>query len=306
MKHFLRGLVVLLAMAAFVSESQAAKGGGKAALDAPSLSCGAGTSGTSIDIVVTAGASGAPAGVTIHWILQSELDAHGGNWGEAENEPSYCQGSFSGNAKGNAYRLDPGESVTIKLGEGLFTTPGASSACENTALDCGQAYAFRTFAHGNSTSGRSAWSSTKTCSTQSCDGGGGGDTDDGEQFGCTVMRDVWLDLGPSGNFYLWPINGMTLGNVFYTDFQAESILAAPAGTNGLVALAQELIAAKLNIANGASPSSVAFSLTSADTLIGSLVIPPVGTGTLPLSATSTLTTRFNLYNNGIVGPGPCE
>jgi len=57
-----------------------------------------------------------------------------------------------------------------------------------------------------------------------------------------------------------------------------SILRQPVRGNGLVLLAYQLIAAKLNIANGADGSCIEQTLANADAFIGDLLVPPVGTG----------------------------
>jgi hypothetical protein len=100
------------------------------------------------------------------------------------------------------------------------------------------------------------------------------------------------------------VTSLTLGTVSYTDLQIQSILDTPG--NGLVALAHQLIAAKLNVANGADDSAIAGAIVAADALIGGLVVPPVGTGTLAPSATSTLTSTLDSFNQGVIGPGHCE
>ena len=73
-----------------------------------------------------------------------------------------------------------------------------------------------------------------------------------------------------------------LGTVNYNQAELLLILDQPTQGNGLVSLAHQLIAAKLNAAAGTSvPASVATAIANADTLIGGLVVPPVGGGTLP-------------------------
>jgi len=99
---------------------------------------------------------------------------------------------------------------------------------------------------------------------------------------------------------------MMLGTVTYADLQLQSIFGQSAGGNGLISLAHQLIAAKLNIANGADGSAVAATIAAADSMIGGVVVPPVGAGFLAPSATSTMTTTLNNYNNGLVGPGHCQ
>jgi hypothetical protein len=75
--------------------------------------------------------------------------------------------------------------------------------------------------------------------------------------------------------------------------------------NGLVSLAHQLIAAKLNIENGADPSAAASAIAAADALIGWLAVPPIGDDYLDPSVTSSLTQTLDDYNNGVIGPGHC-
>jgi hypothetical protein len=85
-----------------------------------------------------------------------------------------------------------------------------------------------------------------------------------------------------------------------------AILDNPAQGNGLVILTHQLIAAKLNIANGADPSAVQQAITDADAMVAGLVIPPIGNGYLPASQTSVLTETLTEYNEGTIGPGHCN
>ncbi len=121
--------------------------------------------------------------------------------------------------------------------------------------------------------------------------------------GCTLTQGYWKNHPGS-----WPVAGLTLGSVLYTQSQLLSILGEPVTGNGLVSLAHQLIAAKLNQAAGAPvPSVVATAIAAADAMIGSLVIPPVGGGYLHPSGTGTLTCTLDQYNNGCTpgGPGHC-
>jgi isocitrate dehydrogenase len=91
----------------------------------------------------------------------------------------------------------------------------------------------------------------------------------------------------------------------YTKSQLLSILNESVGGNGLISLSQQLIAAKLNAAAGTTvPANVAMAITDADALIGGLVVPPVGSGFLSTSSTSSLTTTLDIYNNGDTPGGP--
>ena len=101
----------------------------------------------------------------------------------------------------------------------------------------------------------------------------------------------------------WPVTQLQLGNVTYNQQQLLSILSQPVRGNGLVSLAHQEIAAKLNIANGADDSCIAQTLAEADALIGNLVIPPVGTGFLPPTGYER---SLSLYNEGSLCAPACE
>jgi hypothetical protein len=127
--------------------------------------------------------------------------------------------------------------------------------------------------------------------------------------GCTVTQGFWKTHGPAAkgnNTNEWPVTSLTLGNRSYTAAELQSIFDAAVKGNGLISLAHQLIAAKLNIADGASaPTAVLTAIGDADALIGNLVVPPVGNGSLAPSVTSTLTGILGGYNEGDTGPGHC-
>lgn len=118
--------------------------------------------------------------------------------------------------------------------------------------------------------------------------------------GCTLTQGYWKNHADQ-----WAVQSLTLGTVNYNQTQLLSILNRPVQGNGLISLSYQLIAAKLNIAAGASvPPGVATAIASADALIGGLVVPPVGSGSLPTSTTSSLTSTLDTYNNGNAPGGP--
>jgi hypothetical protein len=283
----------------------------KPALTAPSLQCYSST-GASITLRVTGtGNAGAPAGFSIQYMTLADYTANG--WpADSDNPPAgstFCKASFSGNASGYNYALASGAFINVTLGDTLFDTPGASSPCEGVALTCGTSYVFRTFAHANAQYNKSPFSANTTCSTSPCGGAG-----------CTLTQGYWKTHGssncnPSGGDDLWPAdiqtNGMFLGTVHYEDGDLCEILNTTAATkggpaNGLVNLAHQLIAAKLNIANGADGSAVAQAIADADALIGGLIVPSIGSGFLAPSTTSSLVTTLTNYNEGAIGPGHCQ
>ena len=117
---------------------------------------------------------------------------------------------------------------------------------------------------------------------------------------CTLTQGYWKNHADA-----WPVTSVELGTVTYSKAEALQILDTPVAGNGLIALAHQLIATKLNLASG-STNAVAASVTQADALIGGLVVPPVGTGSLTSAQTSALTHALDDYNMGTTGPGHCE
>jgi hypothetical protein len=95
---------------------------------------------------------------------------------------------------------------------------------------------------------------------------------------------------------------ITLGTVSYTQAQLQPILDQSAKGNGLVTLAHQLVAAKLNVAHGADPADAAQAISDADAMIGGLVIPPIGSGYLPPGQTSELVETLTQCNEGTMGP----
>ena len=94
------------------------------------------------------------------------------------------------------------------------------------------------------------------------------------------------------------MNELQLGNVTYDRQQLQSILENAVRSNGLVSLAHQEIAAKLNIANGADGSCIQQTLAEVDALIGDLVIPPVGDGILRSRDVASYVSALTHYNEG--------
>jgi len=309
-----RSLIALVAFVAMIGSgllvnTTTSAAGKKTKMDPPTVTCLSSTQ-VSITLHVCAGVSGAPAGFSIQWMNQADYDVFG--WPTNSDcvladgtpdpscAPSFCKASFSGNANLSRYNLAANACVDVNIGEFLFDE-GASTNCPQ-ALQCGTTYVFRAFAHANSSLNRSDFTANFTCSTLSCGNIGPG---------CTLTQGYWKTHGPVGcatgnNTNTWTVTSLTLGTVSYTDLELCSIFNAPASGNGLIALAHQLIAAKLNIANGADGSAIQASIDAADALIGGLVVPPVGAGSLPNSTTSPLTAALTSYNEGATGPGHCD
>jgi hypothetical protein len=298
--------ILLIAIALIAFANAPASAGKVSKMDKPVISCGT-ASATTIQIGVCGGPNtGAPAGFSLQWITAAQFAAgpdgipgtlDDNTWPESDSG-LLCKASFSGNANGSSYNLGKNACTTVQAGDNLFDDPGASSNCANIPLECGTDYVFRSFAHATSTLFRSDFTANLTCRTAACI----------VAEGCTFTQGYWKTHGPiptGNNSNEWPVTNLTLGTVNYTDLQLQSIFDTPAGGNGLISLAHQLIAAKLNIANGADGTSVAAAIAAADALIGGLVVPPVGSGFLSPSSTSSLTTTLTSFNEGTIGPGHC-
>ena len=92
-----------------------------------------------------------------------------------------------------------------------------------------------------------------------------------------------------------------LGSQTYTKTELLNILNTPSGGDASIILANQLIAAKLNIANGSDPTPVSSTITHADSLLsmfsGKLpyhVKPSSATGQMMVNDGKTL----DDYNNG--------
>jgi len=125
--------------------------------------------------------------------------------------------------------------------------------------------------------------------------------------GCTYTQGYWKTHGPAAtgnNTNEWPVDGLTLGTVAYTADELQTIFnTAPKG-NGLITLAHQLIAAKLNVENGASSGAIDQAIADADALIGGLDI--LGGGTLTPAQVASLVTALTNFNEGTTGPGHCD
>lgn len=244
---------------------------------------------SNIALNVTAGQTGAPAGFSIQWMTLADYVALGNQWpvtSEVPNAqaPSFCKANF-------AYHLLAGQNITVVIGDdGLYDSSNVSSACSGNPLSCNTAYVFRASAL-DSTRGGLRVTDTITCATLWCVGGSS----------CTYSQGYWRNH-PN----VWAVTSLTLGTVTYQAAELMAILDEPARGNGLVVLVHQLIAAKLNIANGADPSAVQQAITDADNMTGALVVPPIGNGYVSPAQTGDLTETLTEYNEGTIGPGHCN
>lgn len=289
MRFRFRASSVGLALASLLLS--AGTGVAQTAMDRPGLDVVGGGHGK-VRLTVTAGPSGIPAGFQVSWMTAEQFALQGSRWASLFG-PGQGWADFTGtgtlNTWGTAavdFKLAPNQSLDIEIGD----TRGETGVSGTIAaeLQPNTAYVFVAVVHGAGMNTDSPLSLTVSHAT----------TTQGED--CTYTIGYWKNHTDR-----WPVSSLTLGSLNYTAAQLLQILNQPVAGNGLVSLAHQLIGAKLNIANGANPSSINSGIAAADALIGGLVVPPVGTGYLAPSATSGLTQDFDDFNNGLSGPNHC-
>jgi hypothetical protein len=103
----------------------------------------------------------------------------------------------------------------------------------------------------------------------------------------------------------WPVSSLTLGSQTYTQAELLSLFETPVKGDASLILADQLIAAKLNIANGSNPTPISATITDADRLLSGFtgklpyhVRPSSGTGQAMVNAATVLQS----YNNGELTP----
>ncbi len=101
------------------------------------------------------------------------------------------------------------------------------------------------------------------------------------------------------------IPGLQLGTVCYHQNELIKILEEPSGgSNGIVALAHQLIAAKLNVLLCGACPVVEQAILDADNLIGNQVVPPFGTGFVDVLDSEPIATILDDYNNDLLDQCP--
>ncbi len=245
-----------------------------------------------LEMTITAGATGAPAGFTIWWVTEATFVLNGSTWPSTLTS-AVSEANFTGTPTLNTYagmpasfQLGSNESINIQMGD-LFDETGVVATDWNE-LETNTSYVFCVFANGDGGAWEQSVNSANLLST----------TTFGDE--CHFTQGFWKNHPAD-----WPLFNLTLGSVNYDQAELLSILNQPAGGNGLLILAHQLIPAKLNLALGAVPAPLGTAVADADALIGALVIPPVGGGSVLASTTSATAEILDDFNNGILGTD-CE
>jgi hypothetical protein len=279
-----RPFVFALALCAVSELPTAQRSRGK--FDPLTVTC-VGSTRSTLFLQVCAGASGAPAGFSIQWIDHTAVPALTcGASGQEALWPSsdggaLCKASLSGTPGCSIYNLTPFECVIIEIGNLDDAQCGVGlSNCGASELECGKEYVFRAFAHANSTRQRSDFSPNLCCSTDPCAPTcvltqgywnthacaypapfvpGTPDPTDVDMNG--VPDNLEGQCGVQGNnpnsaCPADPTTTILIGGIAYTQGDLLCSLDQSGQGNALRILAHQLIAAKLNVLNGASDQGI--------------------------------------------------
>jgi hypothetical protein len=126
------------------------------------------------------------------------------------------------------------------------------------------------------------------------------DDDDDDGAGCTYTIGYWKTHPED-----WPVDEIVIGTKTLSAKKAMAILWTPPKGDPRIILAHQLIAAKLNIANGADPTDVADTIAQADAWLADhegvrCIRGPSRDWGIQLAET------LDDYNNGLLGPGHCD
>lgn len=150
----------------FTGKQIKAQGNHNESFDIPVLTLGEGTTENELQIIVTAGESGAMGGFRLRWMTAEDHAANG--WGDAEElEIEMCQGMFQVNGSGDTFALAASEEFTFNLSEYIEWT---GESCDRS-LTCGLGYVFKVQALNNSGKDglkASDWSNEYNFSTLPC------------------------------------------------------------------------------------------------------------------------------------------
>jgi len=103
----------------------------------------------------------------------------------------------------------------------------------------------------------------------------------------------------------WPVDTLVLGDETYGKAELLALLKRPSRGDASVILAHQLIAAKLNVADGSDPTPIAAALVDSDALLAPHVgrLPYAVKASSPEGRTMTgLAEQLDTYNNGNLTP----
>lgn len=119
-------------------------------------------------------------------------------------------------------------------------------------------------------------------------------------FRCPLPQGYWKN-----NPGAWAVNSLMLGSKTYTKPELLTILNTSARSDASIILAYQLIAAKLNIANGSDPAPISSTIANADSLLSAYAgkLPySVKTSSAAGKAMVNAANMLERYNNGLLTP----
>ncbi|OGO09181.1 MAG: hypothetical protein A2Z66_06330 [Chloroflexi bacterium RBG_13_66_10] len=121
-----------------------------------------------------------------------------------------------------------------------------------------------------------------------------------EDHGCTYTQGYWRNHPEA-----WPQDQIEIGGVAYLDAEAIAILETAPGGDATYILAHQLIAATVNVLNGADPDAVQGTIQEANAW---LEARPLGSAPANPERDRGIELSVALmdYNEGRIGPGQCE
>ena len=117
---------------------------------------------------------------------------------------------------------------------------------------------------------------------------------------CTYSKGYWKNHPEA-----WPVEEIEIGAVTHTKEEALDILKTPPKGDATYILAYQLIAAKLNVANGADLDEIDVTIEEADDWLSA---HPLGSDPSDPDREEgiLLAETLDNYNNGLLGPSHCE
>lgn len=151
-----------------------AQGNHQEAFDIPVLTLGEGTTEDELQIIVTAGETGAKGGFRLRWMTAEDFAING--WGDSEElDIQMCQAQFQVTGNDQSYFLPENGDFTFNLSEFV---EGVEESCDRP-VSCGLSYVFKVQAlnqSGQNGLQKSEWSqiypfSTLICPVMECESG---------------------------------------------------------------------------------------------------------------------------------------
>lgn len=222
-------------------------------LEIPAMTIGEETTATSLEIVIKAGATGAPGGLSVRWMTDEDYQLYG--WNNDEGCHEQLNSKKNG---GEIYNLAANDEFHFFLEDYIS---GEGDSCDR-ALDCGMKYWFKVQAAQDGQNSKSGYSEAIPFSTANCEicpfGKGYWRNHSNDNPGDQI--DAWLDTAYE--------TGMSLGSITYSRSELNDILDMNNSlANSLVNFSQHLIAAKMNVAIGVTMDGIGEAIEAADNLI---------------------------------------